>query len=379
MNKKIIFISNTDGALYKFRKSLIKKIKELNLIAIGIASPFSPEGSYVSRLSNICDRLYTVDFVRQGKKLFIRTPIKIFKIIKNERPDIIHMYGHEALIFSFLALHASSAKIVLTITGLGRFFSLRASFSQRLIRFCIIIFYFIALKSIDKVIYLNSSDLDDFSKLFPTHKHKFVLINGEGSDFSVSACPKLLSRKDPIRFLFASRLMEEKGIIELLQAFDRLPSNYQLSVLGTIDESIRNEPDIICLIDGCIKNVKYYGFVGDITEYLEGCDCVILPSKYMEGLPIILVEALAKGKFIITSCAPGCADTVVDNVNGLLIKNISAEEVYKSAIRLSDVNLKIAHDVSTKLFSSKFNSVTVVDEIVKVYNLEGFSDYEFKK
>ena len=64
---------------------------------------------------------------------------------------------------------------------------------------------------------------------------------------------------------------------------------------------------------------------------------------------------------------------------GLLIKNISAEEVYKSVIRLSDVNLKIAHDVSTKLFSSKFNSVTVVDEIVKVYNLEGFSDYEFKK
>ena len=61
------------------------------------------------------------------------------------------------------------------------------------------------------------------------------------------------------------------------------------------------------------------------------------------------------------------------------VKNISAEEIYQSAISLSDLDLKIAHDVSTKLFLTKFNSVTVVDEVVKVYELESFSDYEFKK
>jgi glycosyltransferase involved in cell wall biosynthesis len=373
LNKKIMLISNTDGALYKFRKSLIKHLHEIGVFTIGIASPFSPEGTYTDRLSDVCDRLYVVDFVRQGWKSFFFTPFKIFNIVRDEKPDIIHIYGHESLIFSILALPASSATIILTITGLGRFFSPQASFFQRLIRLVIVLFYLFALNVVSKIIFLNSSDLNSFSKLFPWCKRKFILINGEGSDFAVSISPNSMKCNESIRFLFASRLMEEKGIFELLQAFRRLPNNYQLEVLGTIDESLRNLPDIISLVSGDIKNVKYYGFVSDITEYLLSSDCVILPTKYMEGLPIILVEALSKGKFIITSNAPGCADTVVADVNGFLLEDVSVEEIYKSALRVSDVNLKMAHDVSTKLFLSRFNSRTVIEEIIKVYDLKNVS------
>lgn len=372
MNNKIIIISNTDGALYKFRKPLLRKLNDIGMFTIGIASPYSPEGSYSDKLNNICGCLYSVNFFRQGFRKFFRTPIDIYNICKKERPSIIHIYGHEALIFSALAMLTKSApSFFVTVTGLGRFFSPRATPLQIVIRAMIISFYFIALNFITKIIFLNSNDLNEFSRIFPHKKNKFNLINGEGSEFSVSAMPETFRRDKPLRFLFASRLMEEKGVIDLIKAFRRLPSDYQLSVLGTIDNSLENSAEIKSMLNAEIKNIKYFGFVEDINVFLENSDCVILPSKYMEGLPIILVEALAKGKFIITSKAPGCSDTVVDGVNGFLINEVTPLSISCAVINTSNVNLEAAHKTSTRLFERKFIADMVVNKIIEAYELNG--------
>jgi glycosyltransferase involved in cell wall biosynthesis len=372
MKNKILIISNTDGALYKFRKHLIERLNNIGCFTIGITSPTSPEGSYSDKLSKICGRLYLENFARQGlSSLF--TPLNIFNICKNERPNVVHIYGHEALIFTFISLlRFFKIRFVLTITGLGRFFSPRATLFEKCIRFAIIFIYFIALLRIARVIFLNSQDFNWFSKIFPHYKGKFILINGEGSDFSVSNKACIQMQKNPINFLFASRLMRDKGIIELIQAFQSLSSNYHLSVLGTIDDAIRNDSSIVDMLNGSICNVKYFGFLSDITEFLEGADCVILPTRYMEGLPIILVESLAKGKFIITTQAPGCMDTVVENVNGFLLKDVTSESISAAVTNISSANFEIAHETSTKLFSSKFIASIVVDKIIETYNIDDF-------
>lgn len=371
MNNKIIIISNTDGALYKFRKPLLEKLNDIGMFTIGITSPYSPEGSYSDKLNNICGHVYFVNFFRQGFLKFLRTPIYIYNICKIERPSLIHIYGHEALLFSALAMLAKSApSLFVTITGLGRFFSPRATPLQIIIKVIIVLFYFIALNYITKVFFLNTSDLSEFSRIFPRRKHKFNLINGEGSDFSVSALPESFRRDKPLRFLFASRLMEEKGIIDLIQAFRSLSCDYQLSVLGTIDHSIVNNPEIKSMLNDKIKNIKYFGFVEDIGVFLENSDCVILPSKYMEGLPIILVEALAKGKFIITSNAPGCADTIVDGVNGFLIKEITPHSISRAIINASNIDFETAHKTSIGLFERKFTADIIVNKIIEAYKLK---------
>ena len=65
--------------------------------------------------------------------------------------------------------------------------------------------------------------------------------------------------------------------------------------------------------------VNYLGSTSDVRPYLKNCTVFVLPS-YREGLPRSVVEAMATGRAIITTDVPGCRDTVVDGVNGILIK-----------------------------------------------------------
>lgn len=56
--------------------------------------------------------------------------------------------------------------------------------------------------------------------------------------------------------------------------------------------------------------IKYLGVCSDVREIISACDCVVLPSSYKEGVPRILLEALALGKAIITTNASGCKECV---------------------------------------------------------------------
>jgi glycosyltransferase involved in cell wall biosynthesis len=371
MNKisKIIFISNTDGALFKFRSSLIQKLKYEKLKVIGIASPCSPEGTYKEKLEIICDKYYIVDFFRQMKLSFIYSPFKIFKIIKYEKPSVIHVFGHEALFYSFLLLFLKKDyKVILTITGLGRFFQKNSKWYIFFVKNFIVKFYEISLIKIDAVIFLNSHDFNLFCNLFPKYIEKFKHIYGEGSRFSSLNSIFIDETSDVKNFLFASRIMKDKGILELIKAFQNLPDEYNLTILGTIDDNLKNNDLIIAAKLGNFNNIKYFGFVEDITPFLESAHCVILPSKYMEGLPIILVETLSKGKLIITSKSPGCADTVITNQNGILLDKVDPESIVNAVLKISFFDKLNARDVSIKLFEDKFSSHVVNNLIFNIYN-----------
>ena len=55
--------------------------------------------------------------------------------------------------------------------------------------------------------------------------------------------------------------------------------------------------------------IKYLGISDDVREIISICDCIVLPS-YKEGIPRILLEALALGKPIITTNTSGCKECV---------------------------------------------------------------------
>ena len=370
MVNNILIVSNTDGAMYKFRKPLVKKLRERGYETTCIVSPTSPEGSYIDRLRSICLRVVPVNFFRQSKFSIFFTPIKIFWESYKTNPKLIHIYGHEALIYSSLSiLFRKNTKKFITITGLGKFFSNERTVFQEIVRSLIILSYRLAIPFVSKVIFLNNNDYNLFSKLFPNFSKKFIVINGEGSEFTLTE--KYNSRSDKIRhFLFASRIMEEKGIIELIDGFRLLPNTYKLTILGTIDKSIENHPSIIGVINGKFENINFFGFQREISSYLMECDCVVLPSKYPEGLPVILVEALSKGKFILTSNAPGCADTVKDGINGFLLTDITAEAIKSEVQKINEVDFSKAHETSTNLFKNKFCADIIVEKIIEIYQLK---------
>lgn len=75
--------------------------------------------------------------------------------------------------------------------------------------------------------------------------------------------------------------------------------------------------------------VEYFGEQSDVRPYLGKTAVFVLPS-YFEGTPKTVLEAMATGRAVITTDAPGCRETVTDGVNGLLVETKNAEAVAKA-------------------------------------------------
>src|SRR5690606_27740423 len=72
--------------------------------------------------------------------------------------------------------------------------------------------------------------------------------------------------------------------------------------------------------------VEYLGRLTDVRPALENCSVYVLPS-YREGTPRTVLEAMAMGRAIITTDAPGCRETVIDGDNGFLVSVRSVDSL----------------------------------------------------
>ncbi len=70
--------------------------------------------------------------------------------------------------------------------------------------------------------------------------------------------------------------------------------------------------------------IGYLGKLEDVRPAIEGCSVYVLPS-YREGTPRTVLEAMAMGRPVVTTNAPGCRETVVDGDNGFLVPVRSVE------------------------------------------------------
>ena len=99
----------------------------------------------------------------------------------------------------------------------------------------------------------------------------------------------------------------------------------QFWVIGEIDEknpSFISKPQLVDWVEN--QTIRYFGTTRDVRKYLQQSDCVILPS-YREGLPKVILEALAMGKAIVTTDTAGCRETVDQGQNGFLVPIENAE------------------------------------------------------
>jgi glycosyltransferase involved in cell wall biosynthesis len=125
-----------------------------------------------------------------------------------------------------------------------------------------------------------------------------------------------------VKILFASRLLREKGIFELVEAFSVIHAKHPKTELLIAGDLYLENPSSLSLqeieklkkVNGC----TFLGHVDDMQSLLEDCDIVVLPS-YREGTPRILIEAAAMEKPIIATDIAGCRGLVVDGENGLLV------------------------------------------------------------
>lgn len=119
---------------------------------------------------------------------------------------------------------------------------------------------------------------------------------------------------------YVGRLVKDKGIRELVEAFQRLRATYptlRLLLVGDFEPGDPVEPEVRRYIEVGPSIVRP-GVVGDTAPYYPLMDVLALPT-YREGFPGVPMEAQASGVPVVTTTATGAVDSILDGVTGLLV------------------------------------------------------------
>ena len=132
---------------------------------------------------------------------------------------------------------------------------------------------------------------------------------------------------DKIRFAFVGRYERRKGIPELNKAIEKLSREAQFSVdfIGDIPEEKRLPYPFI----------HYHGKLSserEVKEVLQGCDVLICPS-YAEGMPNVIMEAMACGLAVIATDV-GAVSLLVNEQNGHLLNSPNVENIYTAMLNI---------------------------------------------
>ena len=135
--------------------------------------------------------------------------------------------------------------------------------------------------------------------------------------------------KNAFVFSFVGRIVKDKGINELVAAFDKLSQDHDVSLILVGPQEKDLDP-IKKETEMTIRDNKYIHAVGsqnDVRPYLAASDAFVLPS-YREGVGMVLLEANAMDVPCIASDIIGCNDVVTEGVNGELVEPRNTDALY---------------------------------------------------
>ena len=136
--------------------------------------------------------------------------------------------------------------------------------------------------------------------------------------------------QDDFVFIFVGRIVTDKGINELVSAFNRLSEEYPQTHLVLIGNEELEQNPITADSRSIIHSNKRIHAIGrrtDVRPYLKDADAFVFPS-YREGFGMVLIEANAMGTPAISSDIIGCNEIILEGENGTLIPSKNEEALY---------------------------------------------------
>ncbi len=364
---KAVLFANTDWYLYNFRIEYAKFLRSQGWDVVLM----SPDGEYVEKIEALGFRHIDMEFSRKGMNPAAESDAirRIREVYEAEQPDLVHHFTIKCMIYGSIAARQVGVKsIVNSVTGLG-FVFLSDKPHVKLVRGVVKHLYKKAFKG-TQVIFENPDDRALFLEMGLVGEDNSHVILGTGIDTDAFV-PVRPPDSVPLTILPA-RMLWDKGIGEFVDAaaaIRREGINARFALIGKMDEGnpacIEYETLTRWQKEG---NVEWWGWQDDIYTSISLADIVCLPS-YREGLPKILLEAAACGRPIVTTDVPGCRETVINGVNGLLVEVKSVESLKNALVRLindRDLRVKMG-EASRELAVSRFSNAIVNAETYKIY------------
>lgn len=228
-------------------------------------------------------------------------------IIHDVQPDIVHTFSTKPGIYGRIAASRNGVPaIVGTINGVGRLYSNGAGRSvtraiyERLQRR--------ASGGSNAVVFQNTWDRDEFVRRGLVHYAKSRVIPGSGVD-TCRYRPASGAEKGALRerycipvdqpvFIMVTRVIREKGVLEYAEAASQIHDATFLLV-GDVDHE--GSGYSAGELEKIRRNIHWLGRRDDVPELLRASDVLVLPTRYREGIPRSVMEAMATGLPVVTT------------------------------------------------------------------------------
>ncbi len=343
MTRTILINASYPGSIINFRAPLIKALIAKNF-TVHISAP-DLKGSIAEQVSDLGAFPHNIPLSRTGQN--IAADLAYFwalrKLMKRLKPDHVLGYTIKPNIWGSFAAKSCRTPSTSLVTGLGYAFIPMPGVKRKIVQMIARLLYRFATACNKTVIFQNSDDMRDFIVAHALGTpSKARLVNGSGVDMAVFTPVPL---PDAPIFLLIARLLRSKGLEEYATAAKKvlveLP-DARFQIAGFIDEG----PDAIdqsMLEEWVASGIEYLGPLKDVRPAIAAASIYVLPS-WREGTPRTVLEAMAMGRPVITTDAPGCRQTVEPGVTGILVPVKDAQSLC-DAMKQLGLDGKLRHDM----------------------------------
>jgi glycosyltransferase involved in cell wall biosynthesis len=338
--------------------------------SIGISAP----GAFVPDLEERGIRHLTLPSSTRGMDLLadLKSIGQLWRILRRERPDILHTHNPKPGVYGRIAGRLAGVPIVVnTIHGL--YATPESSLMKRVVVYTL---EWVASRFSDAELIQSPEDFELLwrRRIMPRSKLRLL---GNGVDLErfhpdpalreeVRAELELVDGQIAVGLV--ARLVEEKGVPELIEAAERLDSRYVMHIVGPRDDEKSDAVSEELLSRAESDGVRFLGMRKDVHRIYQALDLFVLPS-HREGFPRAAMEAAASGLPVIATDIRGCRQVVEDGVNGILFPVKDVDALTEAIVRIGDdADLRSAMSLaSVERARANFDEQEVVRRVMGAY------------
>lgn len=354
---RVLVTANTSWNIFNFRKKLIVELLKSHDVFL-----VAKLDKTTSNLRKLGCKFIDLDIKQRSTNLIgeIKLFINFLKTLIRIKPHVVLSFTIKPNIYSSLACRFLNIKNICNITGLGYGF-----IGKYFIRILLIILIRISIKKSSYIFFQNNDDLR-FFKRNKLVENNFKILPGSGIDFKKFKQKKVIKKKSKIyKFLYVGRIIKDKGIFELVEAFRKLTNdkkilkNVKLFLVGSLKDDLTK-----IILKKKIKNLYIKKFTRNVSKYYVKSDCFVFPS-YREGMSRSLLEAGIYKLPIICSNVSGNNQLIKHNHSGYLFRDKSSKSLLSSMKKIIMTDKRKLLNFTNNLYKNikeKYNDDIVLNE-----------------
>lgn len=307
----------------------------------------------------------------------LKALLELIRVIRKERPDIVHANTPKGSLLGMMAAWwCRVPHRIYTVTGL-RFETATGTFRwllktmERITCAC-------ATKVIPEGEGVKKTLIREQITKKPLQKIHNGNINGIDLEY-FSRTPEIQGTAQELRaqiggdfiFVFVGRIVRDKGMIELVDAFERLNQEHpscRLLLVGSTEPELDPLPDATSAKLDSNPNIYQAGWQTDVRPWLVASDAFVFGS-YREGFPNVVLQAGAMGLSSVVTDINGCNEIIIEEKNGYIVPKQDSEALYQGMKKLYEdrVKTKEMSEVTREMIATRYKQEDVWQATLEMY------------